>query len=156
VKFTSEILQVGREAIMSKIIKFWLIFGIGLVPMAVQAQNLNDIIPVEPSQPSLWWQSDRLGQGLIESWAVDQDAKLITLKINAQVWLASDFIKRYTIVQKLSNIARQDGYDLRLENNRQIKLAEYKNVDGIWKISPRQLGATPFSGINGNIFGVQN
>ena len=141
---------------MSKIIKFWLIFGIGLVPLTVQAQNPNDIIPVKPSQPSLWWQSDRLGQGLIESWVIDQDAKLITLKINAQVWVASDFIRRYAIVQKLSNIARQDGYDLRLENNRQIKLAEYKNVDGSWQISPRQLGATPFSAINGNIFGLQN
>ena len=138
---------------MLKIIQFWLILGIGFVPLAVQAQNPNDIIPVEPSQPSLWWQSDRLGQGLIESWVIDQDTKLITLKINARVWIASDFIRRYSIVQNLSNIALQNGYNLRLENNRQIKLAEYMNVDGSWQISPRQLGATSFSGINGSILG---
>jgi len=138
---------------MLKIIQFWLILGIGFVPLAVQAQNPNDIIPIEPAHPSLWWQSDRLGQGLIESWVIDQDTKLITLKINARVWIASDFIRRYSIVQRLSNIALQSGYNLRLENNRQIKLAEYMNVDGSWQISPRQLGATSFSGINGSILG---
>ncbi len=137
--------------------KFGVIFTflLGLIPVATQAQNPDTPIPIQPSQPSLWWQSDRLSQGLIEDWVIDSDTKLIRLKINTQVWLAADYIKRYSVMQKLGTVARQNNYDVLLENNRQIKLAEYKYVEGNWQITPPFLGTNPFSANNGIFFGLR-
>ncbi len=133
----------------------WMIISF-LMPMAVPAQNLIEIVPLLPSRPSLWWQSDRLELGLIDSWSIDQNGKIIKLKINSQVWLAADYVKRYAIMQKLGTVARESGYDILLENNRQIKLAEYKFGQGNWQISPPSLGANPFSANNGIFFGLRN
>jgi hypothetical protein len=108
-----------------------------------------------PAQPSLWWQIDRLSAGLIDDWAIDANTKQVKIKINPQVWLAADYVRRYTIVQKLGNVARENDYDLVLEDNRQIKLAEYINTQGKWRIQPMYLGATPFRGKEGAIFGLR-
>jgi hypothetical protein len=137
--------------------KFWIAILLILIPSAVHAQNLDKPIPIQPSQPSLslWWQSDRLGQGLIEDWSIDSNSKLIRLQINGQAWLAADYVTRYTILQKLSSTARQTNYDIVLENNRQIKLAEYKYLNDKWQIDPPTLGANPFSANNGIFFGLR-
>ena len=130
-------------------------FLLGLIPLAVQAQNPDAPVPLQPSQPSLWWQSDRLEAGLIDGWVIDDDTQQIKLQINSRVWLASDYISRYAILQKLGNIARRNNYDIHLENDRQIKLAEYKYIEGNWQIAPPFLGTNPFSANNGNFFGLR-
>lgn len=136
--------------------KFWFVLLLMLVvPFPSQAQNPDEPVPLQPSQPSLWWQSDRLGQGLIEDWAIDPNTKSIRLQINSQAWLAADYIRRYTIIQKLGTTARESNYDILLENNRQIKLAEYKYLEGKWQITPPLLGANPFSANNGVFLGLR-
>ncbi len=135
--------------------KFWFVVLLLLIPVAAHAQNPDEPVPIQPSNPSLWWQSDRLGQGLIEDWAIDPNTKLIRLQINSQAWLAADYIRRYTIIQKLGTIARESNYDILVENNRQTKLAEYKYLDGKWQITPPLLGANPFSANNGIFFGLR-
>jgi hypothetical protein len=135
--------------------KFWFVVLLLLIPVTAHAQNPDQPVPIQPSNPSLWWQSDRLGQGLIEDWSIDPNTKLIRLQINSQAWLAADYIRRYTIVQKLGTAARESNYDILVENNRQTKLAEYKYLDGKWQIAPPLLGANPFSANNGIFFGLR-
>jgi len=135
--------------------KLWITILLVFIPSAVYAQNLDKPIPIQPSRPSLWWESDRLGLGLIEDWAIDPDTKIIKVQINGQAWLAADYLSRYAIVQKLGITARQSNYDILLENNRQIKLAEYKYLNDKWQIEPSLLGANPFSANNGVFFGLR-
>ncbi|AFY73129.1 hypothetical protein Syn7502_01018 [Synechococcus sp. PCC 7502] len=135
--------------------KFWLMVLLVLLPLAAQAQNPDALVPLAPSQPSLWWISDRLGEGFIENWIIDQDAKLIRLQVNSQTWLTANYIKRYEIMQKLGNVALENRYDIVVENNRQVKLAQYKYEQGNWQITPPLLGATPFSANSGNFFGLR-
>lgn len=113
------------------------------------------IIPLEPAKPSPWWTVEQFRFGLIETWTLEPDQQLIRFQINNQIWLAADYLSRYAIMQKLGKIARQNRYSIRLENNRQVQLAEYKYEKNNWQIAPPLLGATPFSANNGSFFGLR-
>jgi hypothetical protein len=128
---------------------------LGIIPLKAEAQNPDEPVPIAPVKPSLWWQSDRLGQGLIEDWSIDQDARLIKLQINNQAWLAADYVKRYAIMQKLGAVAQAEKYDIFVQNNRLNILAEYKYLDNRWQITPPLLGTRPFSANNGIFFGLR-
>jgi len=136
-------------------------FGLAIALVIVaplEAQNVitsADPIPLSPQQPSPWWQIDRLGSGLIESWSIQPTIKLIKFKINPEVWLISDYIRRYSIIQKLGSLARANNYDLAIEDSRERKLAEYIYDQDRWQIRPPYLGATPFGANMGRIFGFR-
>lgn len=131
--------------------KFWLILTLAFMPMAAAGQT----IPTEPVKPSPWWTVEQFSLGLIETWTVEADQQLIRFQINNQVWLAADYLTRYAIMQKLGILARQNKFNIRLENNRQVQLAEYKYQQRGWQIAPPLLGATPFSANNGIFFGLR-
>jgi hypothetical protein len=126
-------------------------------PLQAQPVQFSSDTPIllQPVQPSPWWQVDRQEPGLIESWSVEPAARLVKFKINPQVWLVADYIKRYSLIQKLGSIARQNNYDLAIEDNRKIKLAEYVYAQGAWQIQPQYLGSTPFRANQGSIFGLK-
>jgi hypothetical protein len=110
----------------------------------VQAQVTSVTIPLEPVQPSLWWVSERVDEGLVENLSIDADNRIVKITVNLNVWDLADYMKRYSFLQRLSNAALDYNYGILLQDRRQRTLAEYIEESGAWRIAPANLGATPF------------
>jgi hypothetical protein len=118
----------------------------------VQAQVKSVTIPLEPVQPSLWWVSERVDEGLVESLSIDANNKVVKIVVNPSVWDAADYVKRYSFLQRLSSVAFERDYGILLQDSRQRTLAEYLEESGTWRVAPANLGATPFRANLGNPF----
>jgi hypothetical protein len=108
------------------------------------AQVTSVTIPLEPVQPSLWWVSERVDEGLVESLSIDINNRVVKVVVNPNVWDLADYIKRYSFLQRLGNVALDSDYGILLQDRRQRTLAEYFEESGTWRITPTNLGATPF------------
>jgi hypothetical protein len=110
----------------------------------VEAQVTAVTIPLEPVQPSLWWVSERVDEGLVESLSIDVDNRVVKIVVNPNVWDLADYVKRYSFLQRLGNTALDRDYGILLQDRRQRTLAEYVEESGTWRVIPANLGATPF------------
>lgn len=111
---------------------------------SVEAQVTSLTIPLEPVQPSLWWVSERVDEGLVESLSIDVNNRVVKIVVNPNVWDLADYVKRYSFLQRLGNVAFEHDYGIVLQDRRQRTLAEYLEESGTWRIAPSNLGATPF------------
>jgi hypothetical protein len=111
---------------------------------SVEAQVTSVTIPLEPVQPSLWWVSERVDEGLVENLSIDFDNRIVKITVNPNVWDLADYMKRYSFLQRLGNTAFDHNYGILLQDRRQRTLAEYLEESGAWRIAPANLGATPF------------
>jgi hypothetical protein len=111
---------------------------------SVEAQVTAVTIPLEPVQPSLWWVSERIDEGLVENLSIDADNRVVKITVNPNVWDLADYMKRYSFLQRLGNAALDHNYGILLQDRRQRALAEYLEESGAWRIAPTNLGATPF------------
>lgn len=110
----------------------------------IEAQVTSVTIPLEPVQPSLWWVSERVDEGLVENLSIDFDNRIVKITVNPNVWDLADYMKRYSFLQRLGNTAFEHNYGILLQDRRQRTLAEYLEESGAWRIAPANLGATPF------------
>jgi hypothetical protein len=111
---------------------------------SVQAQVKSSAIPLEPVQPSLWWVSERVDEGLVESLTIDPNLRVVRIVVNLNVWDASDYVKRYSFMQRLGSKALERKYGIVLKDRRQRTLAEFSEESGTWAMEPANLGASPF------------
>lgn len=125
----------------------WLFVCLLLSPVfagRAQAQVKSFTVPLEPVQPSLWWASERVDEGLVESLTIDPNLRVVRILVNLSVWDAADYIKRYSFMQRLSSSAIARNYGIVLQDRRQRTLAEFSEESGTWAMEPGNLGATPF------------
>jgi hypothetical protein len=115
-----------------------------LLPVFTSSVQAQVTIPLEPVQPSLWWVSERVDEGLVENLSIDFDNRIVKITVNPNVWDLADYMKRYSFLQRLSNTAFEHEYGIVLQDRRQRTLAEYLEESGAWRIAPANLGATPF------------
>lgn len=101
-------------------------------------------IPLEPVQPSLWWVSERVDEGLVESLSIDVNNRIVKIVVNPNVWDLADYVKRYSFLQRLANVALDRDYGILLQDRRQRTLAGFFQESGTWRVVPANLGATPF------------
>jgi hypothetical protein len=118
----------------------------------VRAQVKSSAIPLEPIQPSLWWVSDRVDEGLVESLTIDPNLRVVRIVVNLSVWDAADYVKRYSFMQRLGSSAIDRNYGIVLKDRRQRTLAEFSEESGSWTMEPANLGATTFRANLGNPF----
>jgi hypothetical protein len=129
------------------------IFATNVQAQVTQVTSVT--IPLEPVQPSLWWISERVDEGLVESLSIDITSRIVKVGVNPNVWDLADYIKRYSFLQRLGNVALERDYGILLQDRRQRTLAEYLEESGTWRIAPANLGATPFRANLSNPFAVR-
>ncbi|WP_019499063.1 hypothetical protein [Pseudanabaena sp. PCC 6802] len=115
-----------------------------IIAFGAQAQVKSVTVPIEPVQPSLWWASERVDEGLVEGLTIDPNLRVVRIVVNLSVWDAADYIKRYSFMQRLGNSAIDRNYGIVLKDRRQRTLAEFSNESGTWAMEPANLDATPF------------
>ena len=127
-----------------------LVLSIGAIaPFAIAhhgaiAQEKTSSVPQTPVEPSLWWKTQRLQEGWVESIEIDPDVKQAIVTINTTRWLASDYLQRFSFLFKLGTEAQKQNFNLVLHNRRAQKIAEYSTIEERWRIDPKSLGADPF------------
>lgn len=79
--------------------------------------------------PSLWWAKENSENKLLDNWiaysASRKEPARIDLIVNQQVWSLLDYIERYDFVNRLGSVARSYGYNIRVFNYQQERLATY-------------------------------
>ena len=89
----------------------------------------NTINQAQLSVPSLWWAKEKSENKLLDNWIVypasDKEPKRIDLIVNQQIWSLLDYLERYHFVNDLGTIARNHGYNVRVFNYQEERLATY-------------------------------
>jgi hypothetical protein len=125
----------------------WAFVYLSLTSVSVssaQAQVKSVTVPLKPVQPSLWWVSERVDEGLVESLTIDPNLRVVRIVVNLNVWEAADYVKRYSFMQRLGSSAIERNYGIVLKDRRERTLAEFSEESGTWAMEPANLGATPF------------
>lgn len=65
------------------------------------------------TNPSLWWAREQFAGKLLNNWLAYPSENRVDLIVNQQLWTLLDYMARYSLVNKLGTIARQDGYNIR-------------------------------------------
>ncbi|NJK34207.1 MAG: hypothetical protein HC919_04225 [Oscillatoriales cyanobacterium SM2_2_1] len=101
-------------------------------------------VPQKPTQPSLWWRSQRLDANWVETITTNEREKYVDITINIARWSTADLMRRYTIINFLAQDAIRQGYGLRLLDRRGQELAQVTKNGDRWQIIPPDLRARPF------------
>ncbi|MDJ0732965.1 MAG: hypothetical protein QNJ47_02595 [Nostocaceae cyanobacterium] len=102
----------------------------------------NTIRQEKLTVPSLWWAKENSENKLLDNWIAyppnrNQSAR-IDLVVNQQIWNILDYLERYNFVNRIGNLARTNGYNLRVFNYQKDRLATYtcsfKTIPNVCKI----------------------
>ncbi len=89
----------------------------------------NTISQKKLTVPSLWWAKENSENKLLDNWiaypATDNQSARVDLVVNQQIWSLLDYLERYDFVNRLGNVARNYGYNIRVFNYQQERLATY-------------------------------
>ncbi len=73
------------------------------------------IYPQGLTEPSLWWAQRQLrDQKLVVDWLVFPGLRRVDVLVNRQLWRGSDYLERYSFVNRFGTVANQYGYELRV------------------------------------------
>ncbi|MEC4815636.1 MAG: hypothetical protein SAK29_20520 [Scytonema sp. PMC 1069.18] len=79
--------------------------------------------------PSLWWAKENFDNNVLDNWiaypASETEPGRVDLIVNQQVWSSLDYIQRYDFINRLGTTARSYGYNTRVFNYQQDRLATY-------------------------------
>ncbi len=79
--------------------------------------------------PSLWWAKENSENKLLDNWIAyppnHKESARVDLVVNQQIWNILDYLERYNFVNRMGNIARNYGYNIRVFNYQQDRLATY-------------------------------
>jgi hypothetical protein len=100
-----------------------------LINPKASVTTANTINQAELTIPSLWWAKENSENKLLDNWiaypASDKEAKRVDLIVNQQIWSLLDYLERYHFVNRLGSVARVYGYNVRVFNYQQERLANY-------------------------------
>lgn len=89
----------------------------------------NTIEPTGLTVPSLWWARENSENKLLDNWIAypgnNKEPSRVDLIVNQQVWSLLSYLERYSFVNRLGSLARQDSYNVRVFNYQQELLATY-------------------------------
>lgn len=89
----------------------------------------NTISQKQLTVPSLWWTQENSENKLLDNWiayqAQDNQPARVDLIVNQQIWSLLDYLERYEFVNHLGSVARNYGYNIRVFNYQQERLATY-------------------------------
>ncbi len=81
------------------------------------------------SVPSLWLAKQNFENKLLNNWiaypATNTEPARVDLLVNQQVWISLDYIERYGFVNSFGNVARNNGYNVRVFDYQKERLATY-------------------------------
>ncbi len=79
--------------------------------------------------PSLWWTQEQFGGKLLENWLAypgsEDDPRRVDLVVDRQLWSLSNYLERYTFVNRFGTAAKSFGYSIRVFNDQGSPLATY-------------------------------
>ncbi|WP_017327830.1 hypothetical protein [Synechococcus sp. PCC 7336] len=84
----------------------------------VLAQSVEELSP--ENLPSLYWASQRFGQGVVEEWRVPPRGRQVRVQVSED-WQRLPYLDRYRLVQGLGDVAAREGYLLVLEEEGTIR-----------------------------------
>jgi hypothetical protein len=89
----------------------------------------NTINQGQLTVPSLWWAKQNSENKLLDNWIAypaegTQPARVDVL-VNQQFWSILDYLERYNFVNRVGSLARNYGYNIRVFNYQQERLATY-------------------------------
>ncbi len=89
----------------------------------------NTIYQDKMAVPSLWWAKENSENKLLDNWiaypsSVKEPAR-VDLVVNQQIWALLDYFERYNFVNQMGHLARSYGYNVRVFNYQQERLATY-------------------------------
>jgi hypothetical protein len=100
-----------------------------LINPKASVTTANTINQAELTIPSFWWAKENSENKLLDNWiaypASDREAKRVDLIVNQQIWSLLDYLERYNFVNRLGTVARVYGYNVRVFNYQQERLANY-------------------------------
>ncbi|MFB2769061.1 hypothetical protein ACE1AT_07160 [Pelatocladus sp. BLCC-F211] len=89
----------------------------------------NTIDQGQLSVPSLWWIKETSENKLLDNWIAypfnNHQPARVDVIVNQQIWSLLDYLERYDFVNALGDIARTYGYNIRIFNYQQERLASY-------------------------------
>jgi hypothetical protein len=79
--------------------------------------------------PSLWWAKENSENKLLDNWiaypAAGTQPARVDVIVNQQFWSILDYLERYNFVNRVGSLARNYGYNIRVFNYQQERLATY-------------------------------
>jgi hypothetical protein len=79
--------------------------------------------------PSLWWAKENSENKLLDNWiaypVVGTQPARVDVIVNQQFWSILDYLERYNFVNRVGSLARNYGYNIRVFNYQQERLATY-------------------------------
>lgn len=79
--------------------------------------------------PSLWLAKENSENKLLDNWiaypAKKTEPGRVDLLVNQQIWSILDYSERYSFLNRVGNVARRYGYNLRVFNYQKERLATY-------------------------------
>ncbi|MEM9925511.1 MAG: hypothetical protein AAF915_17465 [Cyanobacteria bacterium P01_D01_bin.50] len=89
----------------------------------------NTVLQEQITVPSLWWAQEQSENKLLDNWiaypASNAQAGRVDLIVNEQIWNVLDYLERYSFVNRLGNVARGYGYNIRVFSYEKEPLATY-------------------------------
>ncbi|TFI53011.1 hypothetical protein BLD44_016775 [Mastigocladus laminosus UU774] len=93
------------------------------------AITANTIDQKQVSVPSLWWIKETSEKKLLDNWIAypfnNHQPARVDVIVNQQIWSLLDYLERYDFINSLGDIARTYGYNIRIFNYQQERLASY-------------------------------
>ncbi|KYC38225.1 hypothetical protein WA1_38445 [Scytonema hofmannii PCC 7110] len=89
----------------------------------------NTIYQEHLTVPSLWLAKENSENKLLDNWIAypvsSAEPARVDLIVNQQIWSLLDYLERYDFVNRLGTVARNYGYNVRVFNYQQERLATY-------------------------------
>jgi len=89
----------------------------------------NTINQGQLTVPSLWWAKVNSENKLLDNWiaypAEGTQPARVDVVVNQQFWSILDYLERYNFVNRVGSLARNYGYNMRVFNYQQERLATY-------------------------------
>ena len=89
----------------------------------------NTINQAQLTIPSLWWAKENSENKLLDNWiaypAEGTQTARVDVVVNQQYWSILDYLERYNFVNRVGSLARNYGYNIRVFNYQQERLATY-------------------------------
>jgi len=79
--------------------------------------------------PSLWWAKENSENKLLDNWiaypAQGTQPARVDVIVNEQYWSILDYLERYNFVNRVGSLAKNYGYNMRVFNHQEERLATY-------------------------------
>lgn len=89
----------------------------------------NTINQGQLTVPSLWWAKENSENKLLDNWiaypAEGTQPARVDVVVNQQYWSILDYLERYNFVNRVGSLAKNYGYNMRVFNYQQERLATY-------------------------------